>query len=145
MGTRTRAIRPTSGTRPSDGRYADGSPTPTDLVLAATVRVKWGWPEGGRQERSAELHENDRRLKAQLRAASGRTSKLLKDAGGIEAVVEVPGRGTLTLSVQKGGGYSLRAARPKKTDDARGQEGAERDLVAVGVLGGEEVVSVVPG
>lgn len=88
------------------------------------------------------MPENDRRLKAQLHAASGRTSKLLKDAGGIEAVVEVPGRGTLTLSVQEGGGYSLRA-RPET--DVREQEVAGRNLVAVGVLGGEEVVSVVPG
>jgi hypothetical protein len=57
-------------------------------------------------------------------------------------VVEVMGRGTLTLRVQSGGGYSLRA-RPEKTDN-RGQEAAGRDLVVVGVLGAEEVVSVVP-
>ncbi len=85
---------------------------------------------------------NDRRLKAQLRTVSGRTSKLLKDAEGIEAVVEVPGRGTLTLSVQGGGGYSLRA-RPQTVD--RGDTNADRDLVALGVLGAEEIVSVVPG
>lgn len=80
-----------------------------------------------------------RRLEAQLRSASGRSSKLIKDASGIEAVVEVPGRGTLTLSVQRGGGYSLRA-RPEA--DAQGDEAEGRDLVAVGVLG---AVSVVPG
>ncbi len=56
--------------------------------------------------------------------------------------MEVMDRGTLTLSVQSGGGYSLRA-RPEKTDD-RGQAAAGRDLVAGGVLGAEEVVSVVP-
>ena len=89
------------------------------------------------------MPKNTGRLAAQLRAASGRSSKLLKDAEGIEAVVEVPGRGTLTLSVQSGGGYSLRA-RPEKTND-RGQEAAGRDLVALGVLNAEEVVSVVPG
>ena len=88
------------------------------------------------------MPEDIRRLGAQLRAASGRSSKVLKDADGIEAVVEVPGRGTLTLSVQSGGGYSLRA-RPE-TDD-RGQEAAGRDLVAVGVLSAEDVFSVVPG
>ncbi len=88
------------------------------------------------------MPENTRRLEAQLHAASGRSSKLLKDADGIEAVVEVPGRGTLTLSVHSGGGYSLRA-RPGPDD--RGDEAAGRDLVAVGVLGAEEVVSVVPG
>ena len=81
------------------------------------------------------------RLEAQLRTASGRSSKLLKDAGGIEAVVEVPGRGTLILSVQRGGGYSL-CARPPH---ARGDEAEGRDLVAVGVPSAEEAVSVVPG
>jgi hypothetical protein len=88
------------------------------------------------------LPKNIRRLEAQLRSASSRSSKIIKDADSIEAVVEVMGRGTLTLSVQSGGGYSLRA-RPET--DGRGDEAAERDLVAVGVLGAEEVVSVVPG
>ncbi len=97
---------------------------------------------GGSHGRSAELPKNTGRLAAQLRSASGRSSKLLKDAEGIEAVVELPGRGTLTLSVQSGGGYSLRVH--PGTDD-RGQEAAGRDLVALGVLGAEEVVSVVPG
>jgi hypothetical protein len=88
------------------------------------------------------LPKNTRRLEAQLHAASGRSSKILKDAESIEAVVEVPGRGRLTLSVQKGGGYSLRV-HPEM--DERGGEAAHRDLVALGVLGTEEVVSVVPG
>jgi hypothetical protein len=88
------------------------------------------------------LPENTGRLQAQLRAASGRTSKLLKDPDGFEAVVEVPGRGALTLSVQNGGGYSLRARTETRN---RGQEAAGGDLVAVGVLGPEGVVSVVPG
>ena len=89
------------------------------------------------------MPEDIRRLEAQLRAASGRSSKVLKDADSIEAVVEVPGHGTLMLSVLSGGGYSLRA-RPEKAD--RGQEGAGRDLlVAVGVLSAEDVVSLVPG
>ncbi len=99
-------------------------------------------PEGGVQRRSAEVTtEKARRLQAQLRAASGRSSKLLKDAEGIEAVVEVPGRGTLTLSVQSGGGYSLRI-HPET--GVRGDEAADRDLVALGVVGAEEVVSVLP-
>jgi hypothetical protein len=97
---------------------------------------------GGRDGRSAELPKQSSRLKAQLGAASGLSSKVIKDADSIEAVIEVPGRGSLTLSVQSGGGYSLRA-RPET--DGRGDEAAERDLVAVGVLGAEEVVSVVPG
>ena len=48
----------------------------------------------------------------------------------------------LTLSVQSGGKYSLRV-HPGAGD--RGQEAAGRDLVALGVLGAEEVVSMVPG
>ncbi len=87
------------------------------------------------------MPENTARLEAQLRAASGRTSKLLKDPDGFEAVVEVPGRGALVLSVQSGGGFSLRA-RTETSD--RGQEAAVGELVAVGVLGAEGVVSVVP-
>ena len=88
------------------------------------------------------MPKNIRRLEAQLHAASGRSSKILRDAESMEAVVEVPGRGRLTLSVQKGGGYSLRV-HPEM--DERGREAAHRDLVALGVLGAEEVVSVVPG
>jgi hypothetical protein len=88
------------------------------------------------------LPKNIRRLEAQLHAASGRSSKILRDAENIEAVVEVLGRGRLTLSVQKGGGYSLRV-HPEM--DERWREAAHRDLVALGVLGAEEIVSVVPG
>ena len=87
------------------------------------------------------MTENTQRLQAQLHAASGRSSKLLKDPEGFEAVVEVPGRGTLILSVQSGGGFSLRARTER---DDRGQEAAGGALVAVGGLGSEGVVSVVP-
>ena len=87
------------------------------------------------------MPENTGRLEAQLRAASGRSSKLLKDPDGFEAVVEVPGRGALVLGVQSGGGFSLRART--ETDD-RGQEASGGELVAVGVLGAEGVVTVVP-
>ena len=87
------------------------------------------------------MPKHDGRLKAQLRAASGLSSKLIKDPDGVEATVEVPGRGALILRVQSGGGFSLRART--ETDD-RGQEAARRDLVAVGVLGAEGAVSVVP-
>jgi hypothetical protein len=45
------------------------------------------------------LPKNIRRLEAQLRSASIRSSKIIKDADSIEAVVEVLDRGTLTLSV----------------------------------------------
>jgi len=88
------------------------------------------------------LPKNTGRLEAQLRAASGRSSKLIKDSDGFEAVVEVPGRGTLTLSVRRGGGYSLRV---RSEADAQEDEAEGRDLVAVGVIGAEEAVSVVPG
>ena len=87
------------------------------------------------------MPENSGRLQAQLRAASGRSSKLLKDPDGFEAVVEVPGRGALVLSVRSGGGFSLRA---RAETDERGQEASGGELVAVGVLGDEGVVTVVP-
>jgi hypothetical protein len=81
-------------------------------------------------------------VKAQLCAASGRSSKVIKDAESIEVVVEVPGRGILRLRVQGGGGYSLRA---QSESAGRKEEAQGRDLVAVGVLDTEEIVSVVPG
>ena len=89
------------------------------------------------------MPKNIRRLEAQLHAASGRSSKILRDAESMEAVVEVPGRGRLTLSVHNGGGYSVRVH--PEMDERGGREAAHRDLVALGVLGAEEVVSVVPG
>ena len=80
-------------------------------------------------------------LKAQLRSASGRSSKIIKDSQGIEAVVEVPGAGRLVLRVDSAGGYSLRG-RPagKESGEATG-----RDLIVVGVVRANEVVAVRPG
>ena len=89
------------------------------------------------------MPKNTRGVKAQLCSASGQSSKVLKDAESLEVVVEMPGRGTLVLRVQSGGGYSLRAH--PEADAGGGDGAAERDLVAVGVVGAEEVVSVVPG
>ncbi len=77
-------------------------------------------------------------LKAQIHSASGRSSKILKDGGQIEAVVEVPGRGSFVLCVDAGGGYSLRAY-PEGEEDA-----ASQDLLAVGVMNAAEVVAVWP-
>jgi hypothetical protein len=93
------------------------------------------------------MSKDVRRVKAQLRSASGRSSKILKDVDAIEVVIEVPGRGMLTLNVQSGGGYSLRAhPEPNgRGGEAAGDEAVGRDIVAVGVLGTEEVISVVPG
>ena len=87
------------------------------------------------------MPNNTRAVEAQLHAASNRSSKKIKDTDSIEAVVEVPGRGILRLSVQRGGGYSLRAY--PETDTLEGVA-ADRNLIAVGVLGTKEVVSVVP-
>jgi hypothetical protein len=79
-------------------------------------------------------------LKAQLRAASGRSSKVIKDRQAIEVLVEVSGRGSLVLRVDRGGGYSLRG-RPtgKEAAEAEGQ-----DLIAVGVVRAEEIVALRP-
>jgi hypothetical protein len=52
-------------------------------------------------------------VSAQLRTSSARTSKVIKDSESIETVVEIAGRGMLTLNVDSGGGYSLRA-RPER-------------------------------
>jgi hypothetical protein len=74
---------------------------------------------------------------AQLRAASGRNSKMIKDREAIEAVVEVAGAGTLVLKVDSEGGYSLRAY-PERVEEPG------RDLLSVGVLRAEEIVAIRP-
>jgi hypothetical protein len=79
-------------------------------------------------------------LKAQLRAASGRSSKVIKDREAIEVLVEVSGRGTLVLRVDRGGGYSLRG-RPAGKEAA---EAKSQDLIAVGVVRAEEIVAIRP-
>ena len=85
-------------------------------------------------------------LKAQLRSDSGRSSKVIKDRQGIEAVVEVPGAGRLVLRVDSAGGFSLRG-RPKGEEDKEGEQAekaARQLLLAVGVLRAEEIVAVRP-
>ena len=79
-------------------------------------------------------------LKAQLRSASGRSSKVIRDREGIEAVVEVPGAGRLVLRVDSAGGYSLRG-RP---EGEQADGAARRDLLAVGVMRAEGIVAVLP-
>ena len=79
-------------------------------------------------------------LKAQLRSDSGRSSKVINDRQGIEAVVEVAGAGRLVLRVDSAGGYSLRG-RPEGEDT----DGTPwRDLLAVGVMRAEGIVAVRP-
>ena len=80
----------------------------------------------------------ERQIRAQLRSDSGRSSKVIKDREGIEAVVEVPGAGELVLRVDSAGGYSLRG-RPEG-DEPDGA--ASRDLLALGVMRTDEVVTV---
>jgi hypothetical protein len=70
---------------------------------------------------------HDDRLKAQLRSASGRTSKVIRDREAIEAVVEVPEAGTLVFSVDAGGAYSLR--RYRESD-----EPSAENVLALGVM-----------
>jgi hypothetical protein len=85
--------------------------------------------------REGPTHEEP--LKAQLRSASGRSSKVIKDHEGIEAVVEVPGAGRLVLRVESGGGYSLRGR-------SEGDEATSRDLLVVGVMRPDGIVAVRP-
>jgi hypothetical protein len=82
-------------------------------------------------------------LKAQLRSDSGRSSKIIRDRGGIEAVVEVPGAGELVLRVDSAGGFSLRG-RPKGDDAEEGEEAARQVLLAVGVVRADGIVAVRP-
>jgi hypothetical protein len=82
----------------------------------------------------------ERRLRAQLHSASGRSSKVINDREAIEAVVEVPGAGRLVLRVDSAGGYTLRG-RPEG-DEA--EEAERRDLLAVGVVRADGIVAVHP-
>jgi hypothetical protein len=87
-------------------------------------------------------------LKAQLRSDSGRSSKVIKDPEGIEALVEVPGAGELVLRVDSAGGFSLRG-RPEgdEAKEAKAEEdeqAARSDLVAVGVMRADGIVVVRP-
>jgi hypothetical protein len=77
------------------------------------------------------------RVKAQLHSSSARSSKILKDHTQIETVVEVEGLGRLVLDVDREGGYSLRAY-PEDSEDP------SRDLLAVGVVKADRIVSIRP-
>src|SRR5215213_5375080 len=87
-------------------------------------------------------------LKAQLRSSSGRSSKVIKDREGIEAVVEVPGAGELVLRVDSAGGFSVRGrpegdeAKEAKAEEA--EQAARWDLIAVGVMRSDGIVAVRP-
>jgi hypothetical protein len=85
----------------------------------------------------------ERQVRAQLRSDSGRSSKVINDREGIEAVVEVPGAGELVLRVDSAGGFSLRG-RPEGAEADEGDEGARRDLLAVGVIRADGIVVVRP-
>jgi hypothetical protein len=80
-------------------------------------------------------------VRAQLRSASGTSSKVIKDRGAIEAVVEVPGAGRLVLRVDGAGGYSLRG-RPE--GDEADEAHKSRDLLAVGVVRADGIVAIRP-
>ncbi len=85
----------------------------------------------------------ERQVRAQLRSDSGRSSKVIKDREGIEAVVEVAETGRLVLRVDSAGGFSLRG-RPEGDEGDEGDEGARRDLLAVGVMRADGIVAVRP-
>ena len=77
------------------------------------------------------------RVRAQLHSSSARSSKILKDHSQIQTVVEVAGAGRLVLDVDSKGGYSLRAY-PENSEDL------SRDLLAVGVVQADRIVSIHP-
>jgi hypothetical protein len=82
-------------------------------------------------------------LISQLRSSSGKSSKVITDRQGIEAVVEVPGVGRLVLNVDSRGGYSLRG-RPEGAQADEADKGARRDLLVVGVVRANGIVAVRP-
>ena len=53
----------------------------------------------GQPRNEPKMPKNITRVQVQLRSASDRSSKIIKDAHSIEAVVEVPVRATLALTV----------------------------------------------
>jgi hypothetical protein len=77
------------------------------------------------------------RLRAQLHSSSARSSKIIRDHTQIETVVEVEGVGRLVLDVDSRGGYSLRAYLKDSEDPSR-------DLLAVGVVQADRIVSIHP-
>jgi hypothetical protein len=77
------------------------------------------------------------RVSAQLHSSSGRSSKIIRDHTQIETIVEVEGVGRLVLEVDSAGGYSLRAY-------PEGSEDPSRDLLAVGVVKADGIVSIHP-
>jgi len=77
------------------------------------------------------------RVRAQLHSSSARSSKIIKDHTQIETVVEVEGVGRLVLDVDSKGGYSL-WAYPEDSEDL------SRDLLAVGVVKADRIVSIHP-
>jgi hypothetical protein len=86
----------------------------------------------------------EHQVRAQLRSDSGRSSRVIKDREGIEAVVEVPGAGELVFRVDSAGGFSLRG-RPEGVEADEAEEAARRDLLAVGVMRADGIVDVRPG
>ena len=56
------------------------------------------------------MRRTDDPVRAQIRSASGRRSKVIKDRERVEASVDVPGVGRLILSVDSEGRYTLHAS-----------------------------------
>jgi hypothetical protein len=77
-------------------------------------------------------------VSAQLHSSAARSAKIIRDHIQIETVVEVEGVGRLVLDVDSRGGYSLRAY-------PEGSEDPSRDLLAVGVLTADGIISIHPG
>ena len=80
-------------------------------------------------------------VKAQLRSASGRSSKVIRDREALEAVVEIPGAGRLVLHVDSRGAYSLRG-RPE--GDEADEATSQGDVLVVGMMGAKEIVDDPP-
>ena len=73
-------------------------------------------------------------LRAQLRSASGRSSKVIKDRQHVEAAVEVPGVGRLVLSVDSEGQYTLHASPERGEAETSNGSGRSVTPLAAGEI-----------
>jgi hypothetical protein len=89
------------------------------------VVVFWGEREG----EGAEVGQRVGRVSGQIRSASGRSSKIVRDRQRIEAVVDFAGLGGLIFSVDSEGRYTLHST-------SEGEEAPTSALLAAGELRG---------
>jgi hypothetical protein len=96
------------------------------------------WRKEGDEEGRVGVGHRHHLLRAQLRSASGRSSKVIKDHQHVEAAVEVPGAGRLILSVDSEGQYTLRASPEGGEATTTSSSGGISTPLARGEIGAAE-------